>query len=204
MLNPAGDENTLAETTAVRGPVGALAPARLASPAERVLLDWLEAHIELQSLPDHDGVAGWEHRSVYEFMAAHGRWFTPGVLPAQVRPLLERQCFANAAATEQAHPHLAYTEGFAVAVGSPVPTAQAWCTDADGHVIDPTWSKGGGSAYLGIVLPSNVRPRASRTGESWKRPTSYTRCCATACEPGDLRAQSSVPGPSGWAFSGDG
>ncbi|MGW1273199.1 hypothetical protein [Streptomyces sp. NPDC002491] len=150
----------MADVTAVRGPVGTLAPACLASPAERVLLDWLEAHIKLQSLLDHDGVAGWEHRSVYEFVAAHGRWFTHAVLPAQVRPLPERQCFANAAETEREHPHLAYTEGFAVAADNPVPTAHAWCTDPDGHVIDPTWSKLGGSAYLGIVLPSNLRPRA--------------------------------------------
>lgn len=162
MLNSADDEGTPADTTAVRDPVGALASARAASPAERVLLDWLEAHVALQSLMDHDGVAGWVHRSVYEFVAVHGHWFTPAALPARVRPLPERQCFANAAATEQKHPHLAYTEGFAVAAGSPVPTAHAWCTDADGHVIDPTWSQLGGSAYLGIVLPSNLRPRAPR------------------------------------------
>ncbi|MFJ8768829.1 hypothetical protein [Streptomyces clavifer] len=99
---------------------------------------------------------------MHELVAAHGRWFTPAVLPAQVRPLPERECFANAVATEREHPHLAYTEGFAVAVDSPVPTAHAWCTDSDGHVIDPTWSQLGGSAYIGIVLPGNLRPRAPR------------------------------------------
>ncbi|MEU2354333.1 hypothetical protein ABZ599_15425 [Streptomyces misionensis] len=92
-------------------------------------------------------------------MAAHGRWFTPAALPAGVQALPERQCFANAAATEQEHPHLACTEGFAVADGSPVPTAHAWCTDVNGDVIDPTWSDLGGSAYLGIVLPPALRPR---------------------------------------------
>ncbi|MER6560169.1 hypothetical protein ABT300_21020 [Streptomyces sp. NPDC001027] len=159
MLISADDEGTPADTAAVRDPVGVLASAHLASPAEQVLLDWLEAHIALQTRLDHDGVARWAYRSVYELVAAHGRWFTPAVLPAQVRPLPERQCFANAAATEREHPHLVYTEGFAVAAGSPVPTAHAWCTDADGQVIDPTWPELGGSAYLGIVLPSNLRPR---------------------------------------------
>ncbi|MFF2521447.1 hypothetical protein [Streptomyces liangshanensis] len=125
-------------------------------------MDWLEAHIALQSVLDHDGITGWKYRSVYELVAAHGRWFTPGVLPEQVRPLPERQCFANAAATEWEHPHLAYTEGFAVAAGSPVPTAHAWCTDADGHAIDPTWSELGGGAYLGIILPPDLRPRVPR------------------------------------------
>ncbi|MFJ4691725.1 hypothetical protein [Streptomyces sp. NPDC088766] len=159
MPHSADDEGTPANTTAVHDLVGALAPGRPASPSERVLLDWLEAHIALQSLLDHDGVAGWKHRSAYELVAAHGRWFTPAALPAQVRPLPERQCFANAAATEREHPHLAYTEGFAVAADSPVPTAHAWCTDADGHVIDPTWPEPGCSTYLGIVLPPNLRPR---------------------------------------------
>ncbi|MFI9623152.1 hypothetical protein ACIG8S_30035 [[Kitasatospora] papulosa] len=107
---------------------------------------------------DHDGTAGWKHRSVYEFVAGHGRWFTPAALPARVGVLEERQCFANATATERAHPDLAYTEGFALAADSPVPVLHGWCTDGDGRVVDPTWS-GAGVAYLGIVLPTSMRPR---------------------------------------------
>ncbi|MFJ3899898.1 hypothetical protein [Streptomyces sp. NPDC090083] len=137
--------------------------ASSASPAERVLLDWLEAHIALLNRLDLDGTVGWRYRSVYELVSAHGRWFTPAVLPAQVRPLPERQCFANAAATEREHPHLAYADGFAVAAGSPAPTTHAWCTDPDGQVIDPTWSEFGGSAYLGIVLPPRLRPHGPRS-----------------------------------------
>jgi len=198
VLNSADDEGTPADTTAVRNPVGALASARLTSRAEHVLLDWLEAHIALQSLLDHDGVEGWEHRSVYELVATHGRWFTPAVLPAQVRPLPERECFANAAATEREHPHLAYTEGFAVAADSPVPTAHAWCTDADGHVIDPTWSALGGSAYLGIVLPPEpAAARASQLG----RPGSTRLPVPTAAQRPVSRAacvqRRPCPGPPG-------
>lgn len=112
--------------TTVRDVVGAVAPARRASLSERVLVDWLELHLALEGRLDHDSTASWKHRSVYELVAVHGRWFTPAALPAEVQALPERQCFANAAATEQKHPHLAYTEGFAVADGSPVPTAHAW------------------------------------------------------------------------------
>lgn len=123
-------------------------------------MDWLRTHIALSCQLDHDGVAGWEYRSVYELLAAHGRWFTPCALPAQIQPLPERQCFANAAATEQAHRHLAYTEGFALTIDSQMPVAHAWCTDRDGRVVDPTWSALGGTAYLGIVLPPTLRPCA--------------------------------------------
>lgn len=69
----------------------------------------------------------------------------------------ERECFANAAAVEREHPHLAYAEGFAVASDSPVGVAHGWCTDSGGRVVDPTWSDLGGSAYLGIVLPPGTR-----------------------------------------------
>ncbi|MEU2358611.1 hypothetical protein ABZ599_37565 [Streptomyces misionensis] len=151
-----------AAVTAIRDVVGAIAPARPTSPSEQTLLNWLSLHVALESRLDHDGTAGCKYRSVYELVAARGHWFIPAALPPEVQTLPERQCFANAAATEREHPHLVYTEGFAVADGSPVPTAHAWCTDTNGYAIDPTWSDLGGSAYLGIALPRTLRPRAPR------------------------------------------
>jgi hypothetical protein len=163
VLDSAGDGDSPTDATTVHDLGGVLASARLLSPAVQVLLDWLGAHIALQSHLDYDGIVGWEHRSVYELVAAHGRWFTPAALPAHIRPLPERQCFANAAAIEREHPHLGYVEGFAVAAGSPVPAAHAWCAAEDGRVVDPTWSDLGGGSYLGMVLPPNLRPRAPRS-----------------------------------------
>ncbi|MBO1286107.1 hypothetical protein ACIP28_29735 [Streptomyces albidoflavus] len=133
------------------------------SPAQRVLADWLGMQIAAADQCAHQGTEGWAHRSVYELVAAHGRWFAPSAdLPAGIRPMSEKECFANAAATERKHPHLVYTEGFAVAAGSPVGVAHAWCTDSEGRVVDPTWSDLGGSAYLGIVLPPDTRPQRHR------------------------------------------
>ncbi|WP_405417520.1 hypothetical protein [Streptomyces microflavus] len=133
------------------------------SPARRVLTDWLGIHIALMDQCAHRGTEGWAHRSVYELVAAHGQWFVPSAgLPAGIRPMPEKECFANAAAVERDHPHLVYTEGFAVASGSPVGVAHAWCTDGEGRVVDPTWSDLGGSAYLGIVLPPDTRPQRHR------------------------------------------
>ncbi|MER6194956.1 hypothetical protein [Streptomyces cyaneofuscatus] len=134
------------------------------SPARRVLTDWLDMQIALMDQCAHRGTEGWAHRSVYELVAAHGQWFVPSAgLPAGMRPMPERECFANAAAVERDHSHLVYTEGFAVASGSPVGVAHAWCTDSEGRVIDPTWSDLGGSAYLGIVLPLDTRSQRHRT-----------------------------------------
>ncbi|RDD85096.1 hypothetical protein [Streptomyces parvulus] len=159
MLNPPGAP---AGAAPVPGPVNDVPSARPSTPAEQALVDFLETHIALQHHLGFDGTAGWKHRSVYDLVVTHGRWSTPAPLPAEVRPLPERHCFANAAMTEREHSHLAYTEGFAVATGSPVPTAHAWCTDPHGRVVDPTWSELGGSAYLGIRLPAHLRPREPR------------------------------------------
>ncbi|WP_159401690.1 hypothetical protein [Streptomyces sp. NRRL F-5053] len=145
-----------------RDAVDAVASTRRpSSSSEQVLVDWLKSHLALESQLGHDGTTGWTHRSVYSLVSAHGRWCTPASLPPGVQAGDWRQCFANAAATEREHPHFAYTEGFAIG-SNPVPTAHAWCTDANGHVIDPTWSDPGGNAYLGIVLPPSLRPRAPR------------------------------------------
>ncbi|MFJ5278686.1 hypothetical protein [Streptomyces parvulus] len=162
MLNPADAEGVPAGAPPVPSPVEGVVHDRPASLAQQALVDFLEAHLALQGHLGFDGSAGWKHRSVYDLVATHGRWFTPAPLPTEVRPLPERRCFANASTTEREHPHLAYTEGFAVAVDSPVPTAHAWCTDLHGRVIDPTWYELGGSAYLGIRLPAHLRPRAPR------------------------------------------
>ncbi|MGW7571915.1 hypothetical protein ACWGJV_37315 [Streptomyces tendae] len=159
MLNPVGAEGVPTGAPPGPGPVDDVAAIRPTSPAEQVLVDFLKAHLALQHHLGFDGTAGWKHRSVYDLVAVHGRWSTPAPLPAEVRPRPERHCFANAAATEREHPRLAYTEGFAVPTDSPVPTAHAWCTDPAGRVIDPTWPELGGSAYLGIRLPSHLRPR---------------------------------------------
>ncbi|WP_432184923.1 hypothetical protein [Streptomyces tendae] len=160
MRSEVGGRDVPADVRAVRDLVDTVALTGPASAAEQALLDFVESHLALVSRLDHDGTAGWKYQSVYELVAACGRWYIPAALPAGIRGLPERQCFANAAATEREHPHLAYTEGFAVAANSPLPTAHAWCTNADGHVIDPTWSDHEGGAYLGIALPTHLRPRA--------------------------------------------
>ncbi|QID34383.1 hypothetical protein G3260_000158 [Streptomyces albus] len=160
---------------AARDLTGAGTSVRRLSAAQEALVDWLRGHLALESQLDHHGTAGWKYRSVYGLVAAHGRWFVPAALPAGVRALPKRQCFANAAATERRHPELTYSEGFALAHDSSVPTAHAWCTDADGHAIDPTWSDHGGSAYLGIVPPPALRPRAPRNWGVLEAPGSLFR-----------------------------
>lgn len=133
----------------------ALAPPT--SAAELALLKRLETSIVRERTLDHQGAVNRRYRSVWELVAAHGSWSTPAPLMAGIQPRPEEECFTSAAAVEREYPHLAYTEGF-VSTGRCV-VLHAWCTAPDGRVIDPTWP-GGGSAYLGIRLPADLRPRA--------------------------------------------
>ncbi|MFE2723925.1 hypothetical protein [Kitasatospora sp. NPDC059327] len=141
------------------------------TPAEQVLLDYLHTLTEIEKLNYGPETADWAHRSVPALLLAHGRWFTPAPLPIGMAPLPERQCFANAARTERAHPPLIYTEGLALPADSPVPTAHAWCSTPDGHALDPTWSELGGTAYLGIPLAtSSPRPHPAFGSGVLERP----------------------------------
>ncbi|MGW2654414.1 hypothetical protein ACWC1D_12280 [Streptomyces sp. NPDC001478] len=160
MLNVTDDGASLTAGTA-RDPLSALTSAHPLSPTEMKLLRWLEENMAQQDELGHDGTVGWKYRSVYEFVFAYGRWFTPAPLPTQIRPLPARACFTNASAVEREHPSLAYTEGFGLSDGA-LPTLHAWCTDGAGRVVDPTWSDFGARAYLGIVLPSDLRPSPPR------------------------------------------
>ncbi|GHG14068.1 hypothetical protein ACFFSH_31310 [Streptomyces filamentosus] len=162
MSNGVDNKSAPADMTTAAEFGGLVDPARPISPAEQALSDWLETTLAAETRLAHDGTAEWKYQSVYELIAAYGRWFTPAALPTGVRVLPERQCFVNAAETELEHPGLAYIEGLALGGDSPLPTLHAWCADGDGQVIDPTWSELGGSAYLGIALPSALRPQGPR------------------------------------------
>ncbi|WP_435059650.1 hypothetical protein [Streptomyces sp. bgisy060] len=158
MLDTPDGASIRADASALR----ALGRDHRESPAERTLAAQMEHFIAQEGQRGHDGTEGWKYRSAYELVIAQGRWFTPATLPASIRPLPERQCFANAMAVEAQHPHLAYTEGFALTADSALPILHAWCTGADGKVVDPTWPESKDVAYLGIILPSNLRPLPPR------------------------------------------
>lgn len=149
MANEADNGRAPAGTTTVAGFVAADGIARPSGPAEQALLDWLESSLAAETQMGHDGTTEWKYRSVYELLAACGRWFPPAVLPTGIRALSERQCFRNAERTELQHPDPAYTEGLALGQGSLLPTLHAWYADRDGRVIDPTWPELGGSPVPG-------------------------------------------------------
>lgn len=104
---------------------------------------------------------GYRYTCHQDFVAVHGRPFTPAPLPAGLKPGSPRACYANAYRLARRR-GLVYVEGFAVAVGleEVPPMLHAWCmapapepgAGAGAAVaVDPTW-RGGALAYLGVAF----------------------------------------------------
>lgn len=87
-------------------------------------------------------------------MLALGQPFQAQALPEGFTPGTIGQCFANAGALAIHKPSLTYVEGLADC--GFLPTAHAWCVDAAGRVIDPTWRDCANASYFGIPVQWNA------------------------------------------------
>lgn len=80
-----------------------------------------------------------------------GHDFQPRPLPADVLAGEAKACYANAGRLALERDDLQYCEGFAMKKGL-FPVHHAWCTTAQGHVVDPTWEHTLSMEYRGVVL----------------------------------------------------
>lgn len=69
--------------------------------------------------------------------------------PKGIRKQRDKQCFENAFRLARQRRDLTYVEGYAQSL---IACEHAWCVDADGHVIDPTWRDPKGKHYLGVAF----------------------------------------------------
>ncbi len=83
-----------------------------------------------------------------------------------------KQCYRNSMLLVAKHPELTYVEGYACSGNIPISVTHAWCIDASGMVIDPTWSTRNGlhidfsqASYYGVPMQmSFVESVISETG----------------------------------------
>lgn len=80
-------------------------------------------------------------------LAEHGRNWKPAPLPKDVRSGIKQGCFHNCATLALRWQRFIYCEGYACGV---IPVLHAWLLDAQGNVIDPTWTGGRNMAEPGI------------------------------------------------------
>jgi len=86
------------------------------------------------------------------FILKHGRLFTSIAPKRRFLPWLKRahSCYTNCLQLSRIE-RLVYVEGCAVVAGTGVEVGHAWCLDADGRVLDPTWEVPG-DAYFGVPI----------------------------------------------------
>ena len=102
---------------------------------------------------------------LYPYVMQRGRIWESAPLPSGIERGAEGQCFQNAALLAFEHPdRYIYVEGYAVsAIGLMV--AHAWCTAADGLVVDNTWAEPENAGYLGIAFDTEfLRTHIHKTG----------------------------------------
>lgn len=68
-------------------------------------------------------------------------------------------CYANAQFLARRRKGLRYVEGFATNV---IPVEHAWCIDAEGRVVDPTWGEDRKPDYCGIAFEPDLVRRIRR------------------------------------------
>ncbi|HEY4311124.1 MAG TPA: hypothetical protein VGN12_16870 [Pirellulales bacterium] len=102
---------------------------------------------------------------VLSFLRRYGRPYAPSTLPKGYRRRKMGYCFYNAYSLmldstlpDSKRPPLTYVEGLSVSENG-TGGIHAWCVDADGRVIDPTWPNA--QAYFGIPFQVQYVARAS-------------------------------------------
>lgn len=127
---------------------------------EAELLRFVRVFAELnQSLPvrREEERAAWAHSCFEAMLLAVGRLWRPQAFPPiDTRWREPKACFRNAIHLAM-EAGLAYCEGYAHS--GIIVTPHAWCLDAKGRVVDPTWAgetimgqRRSGDAYLGIAF----------------------------------------------------
>ncbi len=133
--------------------------------AERVLVEGLRSWAQTQ--PSQPGR---RFGSEWQIVVEHGRWYAPADFPRALwrrRSRRAHDCYRAAARLAAAVDGLVYVEGFAVAdIGEPLVCEHAWCSDAQGNVVDAAWWDEPGTAYLGIPFALDYRDQvvAARRG----------------------------------------
>jgi len=102
----------------------------------------------------------------HEFVLRYGRLWQPAALPANIRRGMPKECYSNAAQLAFSRPDLIYIEGFARCKAGPsTPFEHAWCADADGKVVDPTWTSG--TEYFGVPFRTAFVREFTHKTNSW-------------------------------------
>lgn len=132
-----------------------------AAEAAAELRSWLET-LDLftqRTLATRPRTTGLAYPTYQRFVLDNGRAMPGAARPKGIRKGRDRQCYANALHLalrgRYGGPPMRYVEGFALAYGGIV-VEHAWCLDAAGTVVDPTWRDPDLATYYGVEMDLDV------------------------------------------------
>lgn len=130
-----------------------MAPLLPARERHQTLFDYLRTLAQMRHVPTVFRL----HRGVH---------FQAQPLPSGIEQGPKKQCFQNASMLAfENRSKYTYVEGWAFS--GLLPVDHAWCVDAEGNVVDPTWDNPQDCAYFGIPLDTNFVFKRVQSSECW-------------------------------------
>ena len=115
------------------------------------MLDEIKVILGGLPFPDADFIA---------HLREKGREWNAAPLPHGVQRGVPKMCFANATHAFLERGDLDYCEGVGFVPDIPsIAFLHAWCVDADGNVVDPTWDRPETCRYYGVRFPRRAYAR---------------------------------------------
>ena len=100
-----------------------------------------------------DGIGHFD--AVAHLVLRYGVERAGAALPPRIARMKAKECFRNATLTAVTR-SMDYCEGYAVRPMLGIPIHHAWCVDASGTVVDPTWSDAQECFYLGVSVDAKT------------------------------------------------
>jgi len=100
------------------------------------------------------------------FTLKMGRTWAAQPLPAWVARGPQRQCYLNAGTLALENADLTYVEGYAQPLRG-LPVHHAWCVDAEGRVIDNTFTDPEAAQYFGVPLTTKTLRELVEVTRQW-------------------------------------
>jgi hypothetical protein len=111
---------------------------------------WLEACAQAGHSNAERSGAPVPYTSTADLLLRHGRAYEWYRFPRRLARGLPRQCYLNASRLALRSSRFTYVEGCAIGCSLGIPVEHAWCIDAEGRVVDPTWKDG--HDYFGVAF----------------------------------------------------
>lgn len=111
-----------------------------------------------------------------DLLRQHACYHNPAPLPAKLKRLAPKRCFANAQqsvlkAVAAGKTPMTYVEGYGCsgALSTVIPIHHAWLIDDEGNVVDQTWESPETSTYFGLAFSTDyvvAKAKEHRTYDS--------------------------------------